>query len=402
MQQLVILGATGTIGRNTLDVAARHPDRFSILALTARTDVDAMLALCRQYVPRYAVMAEQASAESLQKKLRDEELKTEVLAGVEGILEVVAMPDTSQVVAGIVGAAGLLPVLEAIRHDKRVLLANKEPLVMAGALVMQSLHASKAELIPLDSEHNAIFQCLPGGYRCGQPCMGVERIVLTASGGPFRTLPLDQLAQVTPAQAVAHPNWVMGRKISVDSATMMNKGLETIEAAWLFDMPPENIEVVLHPQSIVHSFVEYSDSSVLAQLGQPDMRTPIAQALAWPQRISSGVSPLVLQNLGKLDFEAVDLQRYPCLSLADEALHEGGHMPNVLNAANEVAVEAFLNEAIPYPAIPKVIRYCMDTAAQGPAAEAPETELEAVLAVDEWARKQAYAMIADCFSGNSA
>lgn len=398
MQQLAILGATGTIGRNTLDVAARHPERFAMHALTANRDVDGLFALCEQFAPTYAVMADNAAAQQLTQRLAAAGIRTQVLAGMEGILQVVAAPETDQVVAGIVGAAGLLPVLKAIEHDKRVLLANKEPLVMAGALVMQALAQSSAELIPLDSEHNAVFQCLPGGYRCGETCKGVTRILLTASGGPFRTTDLDSLASVTPEQAVAHPNWTMGRKISVDSATMMNKGLEAIEAAWLFDMPADRIEVVLHPQSLVHSFVEYEDSSVLAQLGQADMRTPIAQALGYPERISSGVSPLALQKLGQLDFEDVDLQRYPCLALAYRAAKEGGHFPNVLNAANEVAVEAFLNERIPYLGIAQVIEACMAAIDEGPAGQASLIELEAVLAVDDWARRQSEQWIASNYA----
>ncbi len=395
MQQLVILGATGTIGRNTLDVAERHPERFTIFALTAHRDVAGMRELCLIHKPAYAVMADGHAAATLRSNLQDAGLKTEVLEGMDGIQAVVSMPEADQIVAGIVGAAGLLPVLRAIEHDKRVLLANKEPLVMAGALVMQALSRSRAEIIPLDSEHNAVFQCLPGGYRCGQAPAGVVRILLTASGGPFRNTPLAELENVTPAQAVAHPNWNMGRKISVDSATMMNKGLETIEAAWLFGLGPEQIEVVLHPQSLVHSFVEYRDSSVLAQLGQPDMRTPIAQALASPERIDSGVSPLSLQRLGQLDFEDVDLERYPCLALANEAAEAGGHYPNVLNAANEVAVDAFLQGEIPYLVIPSLIRRCLDTVHESPAEGASLMELEAVLAVDDWARGQARAIMSD-------
>lgn len=395
MQQLVILGATGTIGRNTLDVASRHPDKFGIYALSANTDVEGMLALCQQFMPACAVMADETAALSLQSRIAEENLSIRILAGLEGIEEVVAASETDQVVAGIVGAAGLLPVLKAIEHDKRILLANKEPMVMAGALVMDALQKSNAELIPLDSEHNAVFQCLPAGYSCGQRPAGVRRILLTASGGPFRTTPLEDLHAVTPEQAVAHPNWTMGQKISVDSATMMNKGLETIEAAWLFDLEVDQIEVVLHPQSLVHSFVEYDDSSVLAQLGQPDMRTPIAQALAWPERINSGVNPLELQTLGALEFESVDVKRYPCLNLTNEALHAAGHYPNVLNAANEVAVDAFLGCEIGYLEIAEVIRKCMDRIHHGPAEGASLMELDAVLEVDDWARATARAMITD-------
>lgn len=399
MQQLAILGATGTIGRNTLDVASRHPDKFQILALTANRDVDGLLDLCQTYQPKFAVMADAAAAELLDERLSASNSSVNVLAGTAGIQHIVSLPETDQVIAGIVGAAGLLPVLDAINNDKRILLANKEPLVMAGNLVMAALRKSQAEMIPLDSEHNAVFQCLPGGYRCGDRCVGVRRVVLTASGGPFRNTDLDALKNVTPAQAVAHPNWTMGQKISVDSATMMNKGLEAIEAAWLFDLPAAQIEVVLHPQSLVHSFVEYEDSSVLAQLGQPDMRTPIAQALGYPDRIASGVSPLELQALGQLDFQEVDLHRYPCLELANRASREGGHYPNVLNAANEIAVDAFLRGKIPYLGIPEVIEKTLSLIPKGPADTLPLAELDAVLEVDNWARQQTTSIITGVVGG---
>lgn len=397
MQQLAILGATGTIGRNTIDVAVRHPEKFNILAVSANRDVEGLFALCNEFYPAFAAMADNAAATDLRMRIKAAGLNVEVLAGVGGINQIVALAEVDQVVAGIVGAAGLLPVLEAIKHDKRVLLANKEPLVMAGALVMSALKDSNAELIPLDSEHNAVFQCLPGGYRCGEPCIGVRRITLTASGGPFRTVELATLETVTPDEAVAHPNWTMGRKISVDSATMMNKGLEKIEASWLFDTPADNIDIVLHPQSLVHSFVEYEDGSVLAQLGQPDMRTPIAQALGYPDRIVSGVSSLNLQQLGQLEFEEVDLIRYPCLKLANIAAESGGHTPNVLNAANEIAVEAFLEGRITYPGIYTVISATLEKMSKSQVMSGSFQELEVVLEVDKLARNQATEAIASDF-----
>ena len=393
LQKLVVLGATGTIGLNTLDVAARHPDRFKIHALSAQTRIDELAALCVQYKPRYAVVGDAQAADKLVRLLAAETLSCEVLIGAEGLEQVVTDTETDQVIAGIVGAAGLLPVLAAVKAGKRVLLANKEPLVMAGAIVMPALQASQAELIPLDSEHNAIFQCLPGGYSCGETPKGITRIMLTASGGPFRDRAVDTLVDVTPEEAIRHPNWEMGPKISVDSASMMNKGLEMIEAAWLFALPPEQIRVVLHPQSIVHSMVEYVDGSVLAQLGQPDMRTPIAQALGWPERIESGVKRLDLEMLGQLEFKTVDAERYPCIRLAGEALREGGVAPAVLNAANEVAVDAFLNKRIGYTRIPELIEASLDALPSSEHANAANDELSAVLAVDNWARQCAESLI---------
>jgi 1-deoxy-D-xylulose-5-phosphate reductoisomerase len=310
---------------------------------------------CEQFQPEIAVMADQQSANQLSKSLREKGLAIEVLSGVRGLEIAAAMPEAHWVMAAIVGAAGLLPALAAVRAGKRLLLANKEALVVAGDLFMQEVKANNAQILPIDSEHNAVFQCMPDGYAGDLEQSGIKRILLTASGGPFRTTPLEQLRDVTPAQACAHPNWDMGRKISVDSATMMNKGLEVIEAYWLFQAEPDKIEVVLHPQSVIHSMVEYMDGSVLAQLGQPDMRTPIAHALAWPNRIESGVSSLDLFQIGRLDFEPPDPDRFPCLDLAYQAIRSGGTASAVLSAANEIAVEAFLNQRLGYTAIAEVV-----------------------------------------------
>jgi 1-deoxy-D-xylulose-5-phosphate reductoisomerase len=361
IKALTILGSTGSIGMSTLDVVQRHPERFKVFALTAHCKVDTMLAQCLAYKPRYAVMLNEQAAEQLAHRLKVAESETEVLAGQEALAQVAAHPATDYVMAAIVGAAGLLPSLAAARAGKRVLLANKEALVMSGQLFMDAIRTSKAELLPIDSEHNAIFQCLPsqGGKQ------GVERILLTASGGPFRQRPLADLYTVTPEQAVAHPNWSMGQKISVDSATLMNKGLEVIEASWLFASSLEQIEVVVHPQSTVHSMVAYTDGSVLAQLGNPDMRTPIAYALAWPERLESGVAPLDLVAIARLDFEKPDLTRFPCLSLAYEAHARGGFATIALNAANEMAVQAFLERRIGFMDIPRLIRDVMKLADAG-------------------------------------
>ncbi|MEO6696516.1 MAG: 1-deoxy-D-xylulose-5-phosphate reductoisomerase [Gammaproteobacteria bacterium] len=352
---VTILGSTGSIGVNTLDVLARHPERYRVVALGANNDVDRMVEQCLAVRPGYAVLADERAASLLAKRLRVAHSETKVLSGAEGLETIAALPETDTVMAAIVGAAGLMPTLAAVRAGKRVLLANKEALVMSGRLFMDEVRACQAELIPIDSEHNAIFQCLPAHAKQGLEQAGVRRILLTASGGPFRTLPLADLERVTPDQACAHPNWVMGRKISVDSATMMNKGLEVIEACWLFNARPEQIEVVVHPQSVVHSMVEYRDGSVLAQLGSPDMRTPIAHALAWPEHIGSGAPPLNLIEVGRLEFEAVDLVRFPCLRLALEALHCGGTATAILNAANEVAVQAFLDKRLPFTGIARII-----------------------------------------------
>lgn len=353
-QAVTVLGATGSIGLSTLDVLARHSDSFEVFALTANTQVDLLFEQCRTHSPRYAVLRDEDAAEQLAARLRNAGSDTSVLAGEEGLVTVAAHADVNTVMAAIVGAAGLLPTLAAVQSGKKVLLANKEALVMAGALFMDAVKRHEATLLPIDSEHNAIFQCLPDNFN-SLADNGVRRILLTGSGGPFRTTPLEQLSSVTPAQACAHPNWSMGPKISVDSATMMNKGLEFIEACWMFSASPAQVEVVVHPQSVVHSMVEYVDGSVLAQLGNPDMRTPIAHALAWPQRIESGVSSLDLLKHGRLDFLPPDMQRFPCLRLAMESVTAGGTAQVVLNAANEVAVAEFLSQRLPFTSIPAII-----------------------------------------------
>ncbi|MFG0720468.1 1-deoxy-D-xylulose-5-phosphate reductoisomerase [Pseudomonas sp. GLN_6] len=355
LQQITVLGATGSIGLSTLDVIARHPERYQVFALSGFSRLAELEALCMIYRPRFAVVPQALQACQLQECLRAAGLVTQVLHGPEGLCEVAAHPDVDAVMAAIVGAAGLPPTLAAVEAGKKVLLANKEALVMSGALFMQAVRKNGAVLLPIDSEHNAIFQCLPGDYARGLQQVGVRRILLTASGGPFREMPLDQLHAVTPEQACAHPNWSMGRKISVDSASMMNKGLELIEACWLFDAAAAQVEVVVHPQSVIHSLVDYVDGSVLAQLGNPDMRTPISHALAWPERIDSGVAPLDLFAIARLDFQAPDEQRFPCLRLAREAAQAGGTAPAMLNAANEVAVAAFLAGRIRFPEIARII-----------------------------------------------
>ena len=384
MRGVTILGSTGSIGVNTLDVLTRHPGRFRVLALTANTQVERLFEQCRQYLPQKAVMLDTHAATRLKDKIQRAGLAVEVLSGTEGLNTVATHPRAHIVVAAIVGAAGLLPTLAAVRAGKRVLLANKEPLVMSGRIFIEEAHASGAELLPVDSEHNAIFQCMPAGYRTGDAPAGVRRIFLTCSGGPFRTASAEALVSVTPEQACAHPNWVMGRKISVDSATLMNKGLELIEACWLFGMTPDRVEIVIHPQSVVHSLVEYVDGSVLAQLGNPDMRTPIAHALAWPERIESGVKNLNLFELARLDFESPDLKRFPCLQLAYDAARAGGTMPVILNAANEVAVQAFLDRRIGFTDIPRVIEHTLSLL---PASQ--DTHLGAVLSDDVRARETA-------------
>ncbi|MBK8184035.1 MAG: 1-deoxy-D-xylulose-5-phosphate reductoisomerase [Candidatus Competibacteraceae bacterium] len=357
---VAILGSTGSIGANTLDVLRRHTDRFAVVALTANRNDEVLFQQCLTWEPDFAVMVDPAAAERLQDRLRLAGRPIEVLGGVSGLERVATLPETDYVMAAIVGAAGLLPTLAAAGAGKRVLLANKEALVMAGPLFMATVRQQGAELLPIDSEHNAVFQCLPPGFAVnGLDRAGVRRILLTGSGGPFRLTPLKSLSEVTPAQACAHPNWVMGRKISVDSATMMNKGLEVIEAHWLFDAPPERIQIVVHPQSVIHSMVEYEDGSVLAQLGNPDMRTPIAQALAWPQRMSSGAPSLDFFQLAQLEFQAPDFQRFPCLRLAIAALAAGGTAPTVLNAANEIAVEAFLEGRLRFTDIPAAVEYTL-------------------------------------------
>ena len=381
---LTILGSTGTIGVNTLDVVARHRERFRIIALTAHRDLDRLASQCEAWHPPYAVMVDETKALELERRLAASAPGVRVLSGCAGLEAVASASETDYVMAGIVGAAGLLPTLAAARAGKRILLANKEALVMSGRIFMEAVKNSGAELLPIDSEHNAIFQCLPPSFAAGLERVGVRRILLTGSGGPFRKTPLADLRAVTPDQACAHPNWVMGRKISVDSATLMNKGLEFIEACWLFATTPAHVEVVLHPQSVIHSLVEFIDGSVLAQLGNPDMRTPIAHALAWPDRIPSGVAPLNLLEVGRLDFEPPDLDRFPCLGLARQAMEAGGTATAVLNAGNEIAVDSFLNGNLRFSDIPAVVA---DTLASVPSAGADS--LEAILAADAAARAHA-------------
>lgn len=380
-KKLTVLGSTGSIGVSTLDVVARHPERFEIVALTGSTQLQRLAEQCRQFQPRYAVVLEESAAHDLRVLLQQAGCATEVLAGVAALEMVAALPEVDAVMAAIVGAAGLRPTLAAARAGKTILLANKETLVVAGALFIREARLSGATLLPIDSEHNAIFQALPAGYGGDPAAAGIARILLTASGGPFRTFSSAQLQAVTPEQACAHPNWSMGRKISVDSASMMNKGLEVIEAHWLFNIVASQIEVVVHPQSVIHSLVSYVDGSVLAQLGNPDMRTPIAHALAYPQRIDAGVAQLDLAAIACLQFEKPDLQRFPCLRLAFETLAAGGDRAAVLNAANEIAVSAFLERRIRFDQIAALVDL---TLARIPLCQ-PES-LEHVLAIDAEAR----------------
>ncbi|SDF27072.1 1-deoxy-D-xylulose-5-phosphate reductoisomerase [Phytopseudomonas seleniipraecipitans] len=384
LQRITVLGATGSIGLSTLDVIARHPSRYQVFALSAFSRVAELEALCLIHQPRFAVVADATAARDLQQRLQAGGQTTRVLFGEPGLCEVSAHAEVDAVMAAIVGAAGLKPTLAAVEAGKKVLLANKEALVMSGALFMRAVRQSGAVLLPIDSEHNAIFQCLPHDYARGLAPVGVRRILLTASGGPFRETSSEALHAVTPEQACAHPNWSMGRKISVDSASMMNKGLELIEACWLFDARPEQVEVVIHPQSVIHSLVDYVDGSMLAQLGNPDMRTPIAHALAWPERIDSGVAPLDLLTVARLDFQAPDDARFPCLRLAREAAEAGGSAPAMLNAANEVAVAAFLERRIRFTDIARII----DGVLEAEPAVAVEC-LDAVLEADRRARELA-------------
>ncbi|WP_243056063.1 1-deoxy-D-xylulose-5-phosphate reductoisomerase [Pseudomonas sp. BP01] len=381
-QRITVLGATGSIGLSTLDVIARHPDRYQVFALSGYSRIDELLALCVRHRPAFAVVPSAEAAVRLRGTLAAAGCATEVLEGEAGLCQVASAAEVDAVMAAIVGAAGLRPTLAAVEAGKKVLLANKEALVMSGALFIEAVRRSGAVLLPIDSEHNAIFQCMPGDYARGLSAVGVRRILLTASGGPFRETPVEALLDVTPEQACAHPNWSMGRKISVDSASMMNKGLELIEACWLFDAAPAKVEVVVHPQSVIHSLVDYVDGSVLAQLGNPDMRTPIANALAWPERIDSGVAPLDLFAIARLDFQAPDEQRFPCLRLARQAAEAGNSAPAVLNAANEVAVEAFLERRIRFPEIAGMIEQVLD---QEPVVPLPS--LDAVFAADQRARE---------------
>jgi 1-deoxy-D-xylulose-5-phosphate reductoisomerase len=388
-QGVTILGSTGSIGVSVLDVLARHPDRFRVFALSASTNVERMLEQCRRFKPRVAVMVDMTAAHTLQECLRSENLDTDVRSGEDGLLAIAADARASTVVAAIVGAVGLRPTLAAVRAGKRVLIANKEPLVMCGQLFVEEARRAGATLLPVDSEHNAIFQCMPGGFGIGHE-ISPRRIFLTCSGGPFRNTPAHELIAVTPEQACAHPTWSMGRKISVDSATLMNKGLEVIEACWLFGVTPDQVDVVVHPQSIVHSMVEYADGSVLAQMSQPDMRVPIAHALAYPERIESGVPALDPLTLSRLEFIEPDRARFPSLDLAYQAARRGRTAPAVLNAANEVAVEAFLEHRISFTDIPRAIEHTMNFTPTD-----SEPTLENVLAADAHAR----AVCADFIDG---
>ncbi len=389
-RRVAILGATGSIGTSALNVIERHPDRFDVVALAAHRKVDELVALCARFKPALAVIADDALLVSLQAKLREAGSPTRAAAGPAGLIEA-ASGDADTIIAAIVGAAGLESTLAAARAGKRLLLANKESIVMAGALLIDALRASGGQLIPIDSEHNAIFQCLPDTRR-DLETIGVRRIILTASGGPFRGKSRAQLASITPDQACAHPKWSMGRKISVDSATLMNKGLEVIEAHWLFGAPAGRIDVVVHPQSIVHSLVEYADGSTLAQLGNPDMRTALAHALAWPERIDAGVSALDLPALAQLTFEEPDRATFRCLDLAYSALRAGGSAPIILNAANEIAVGTFLEGGLPFLAIPELIE-----ATLGAMPAEPVRDLESLVYADLTARQLAQRMMRRSF-----
>ncbi len=382
MKGICILGATGSIGVSTLDVVARHADLYKVIALTANNNIDALYEQCLEHHPEVVVVVDEGKAQAFKEKLKNSTVADiKVLSGAKALEQVATLDNVDSVMAAIVGAAGLLPSLAAAKAGKIVLLANKEALVMSGSIFMQAVAESGAQLLPIDSEHNAIFQCMPAGYKTGMQAKEARRILLTASGGPFREMPVDQLVNVTPAQAVAHPNWDMGRKISVDSATMMNKGLEMIEACLLFDMKPEQIQVVIHPQSVIHSMVDYVDGTVLAQMGNPDMRVPIAHSMAWPERFDSGVDPLNIFEVGRMDFQEPNLERFPCLRLAYEAINAGGIMPTVLNAANEIAVEAFLDERVRFTDIPVIIERCMKKFE----VKAADT-LEIILDMDQQAR----------------
>ncbi|MES2899940.1 MAG: 1-deoxy-D-xylulose-5-phosphate reductoisomerase [Pseudomonadota bacterium] len=389
MQRITILGATGSIGVSTLDVLARHPEKYAVYALSAHSQVELLAEQCAQFRPARAVVGSAEAAARLAVLLRARDLRVEVEYGEEALCAIAASADTDTVMAAIVGAAGLAPTLAAARAGKKILLANKEALVMSGQLFMDAVHEHGATLLPIDSEHNAIFQSLPQSYARRPAAAGVAKILLTASGGPFLTRAVESLEAVTPDEACKHPNWSMGRKISVDSATMMNKGLEVIEAHWLFGAPASLIEVVIHPQSVIHSMVSYVDGSVIAELGNPDMRTPIANALAFPERIESGVAQLDLTTIGTLQFEKPDFQRFPCLALAFEALEAGGTAPALLNAANEVAVAAFLDLRIGFRDIDRVIARVMHENEHGAA-----SSIEAVMAQDSRARAAAGRIVA--------
>jgi len=383
VKEITILGSTGSIGVNTLDVVSRHRDKFNVKALTANTNLDVFLDQCVQHKPEYAVMADEECASKLEEKLKKEAPDISVLAGADSLLQVAELEAVDYVMAAIVGAAGLLPTLGAAKAGKRVLLANKEALVMSGKLFMDTVLQNNAELIPIDSEHNAIFQCTSAANTSS-----ISNIMLTASGGPFLDTPMNELSSKTPEQACKHPKWDMGRKISVDSATMMNKGLEVIEASWLFNIKSETIKVVIHPQSIIHSLVEYKDGSVLAQLGNPDMRIPIAYGLAWPERIETCAQRLDLFDIAHLDFKEAEADRFPCLQLAREAIKEGGTSCAILNAANEVAVNEFLNKRIKFTDIATIIESVMSDITQNTA-----NTLEIILRDDGLARNRALEII---------
>ncbi|PCH85949.1 MAG: 1-deoxy-D-xylulose-5-phosphate reductoisomerase [Piscirickettsiaceae bacterium] len=389
MKGVCILGSTGSIGVSTLDVLRLNVDAYSVVALTAHKNIDRLFQQCVEFKPTYAVISDERLATQLVAKLkRSNAGSTIVLSGTRALQDVVKLSEVDIVVAAIVGAAGLLPCLSAAESSKRILLANKEALVVSGTLFMDLVRQNGAELLPLDSEHNALFQCMPSGYQTGQKASGVRKIILTASGGPFLNMNVKDLEHVTPEQACAHPNWSMGRKISVDSATMLNKGLEVIEASYLFDMPAEQIDVVIHPQSVIHSMVDYHDSSVLAQLGNPDMKIPIAHALAWPERMDSGVPPLDFIKHGTLTFKEPDMQHFPCLKLAFDALKAGGTAPAILNAANEVAVESFLQGELKFTNIARVIDNVL-----GRLTVQVADSIDTVLAVDKQAREEAVAQV---------
>ncbi len=389
MKGICILGATGSIGVSTLDVVARHSDLYKVIALTANTNIDALYDQCLEHHPEVVVVVDEQKAQVFKEKIKNTLIADmQVLSGAKALEQAATLDNVDSVMAAIVGAAGLLPSLAAAKAGKTILLANKEALVMSGSIFMQAVNDSGAQLLPIDSEHNAIFQCMPGGYQTGMRAKEARRILLTASGGPFRDMPVEKLADVTPAQAVAHPNWDMGRKISVDSATMMNKGLEMIEACILFNMNPEQIQVVIHPQSVIHSMVDYVDGTVLAEMGNPDMRIPIAYSMAWPERFDSGVEPLNIFDVARMDFYEPDLERFPCLRLAYEAIAAGGTMPAILNAANEIAVEAFLNGQVRFTDIPVIIERCMKKFEAKPA-----DTLDIVLDADKLARQMSALII---------
>lgn len=389
-QRLCILGSTGSIGVSTLDVVSRHPDRYSIFALTAHSQVNKLAEQCLRFKPKVAVVGSSKAADELACLLKDKNLnQIQIAYGAQALCSVASADEIDSVMAAIVGAAGLPPTLAAAKAGKKILLANKEALVMSGNLFMGAIKKSGAALLPIDSEHNAIFQCLPASYNQNPAQNGIHKIILTASGGPFLYRDIRTLSTVTPEEAVAHPNWVMGRKISIDSATMMNKGLEVIEARWLFNASPEQIDVLIHPQSVIHSMVSYCDGSVLAQLGNPDMRTPIAYGLAYPERIASGVAPLDLVQIAKLNFESPDFERFPCLRLAYAALKTGQSAPTILNASNEVAVQGFLDGQIGFQMIGEVVEETLNTMQI-----TTNSDIESILACDEEARIVTKAIIA--------